>query len=248
MRLIIVIDSDKDFLRKIAKDLGGQRHRVVTATSNRKGIELARTGNPDLILLGMEKEVSECSETMKELKRDDITKNIPVILTAPGTDTNQLAMARKLGIMDFLIKPYQESTLKEKIDRGLNKSTENQKRQVRNTASMTLARAPDKILITFRNNITNQVISEAGLMYTDAFFKEAGVKTYFIMDIRGIHSLEGTELDNFVQIANLFTGKNLAIVAGRHYGALLTSGMGEQTQLFLSPEELKSFFELSAED
>ena len=77
-----------------------------TALSGAEGIELARTIQPDVILLDILMPEMDGFETTKRLKADPATCHIPVILlTALKTDSAGKVMGLEAGADAFLTKP-----------------------------------------------------------------------------------------------------------------------------------------------
>jgi two-component system cell cycle response regulator len=99
---------------------------IVEATNGVEGLSMAGKENPDLILLDITMPVMDGVEMLTRLKGDDAIKQIPVImLTAEGGRDNVLKIA-KLGIRDYIVKPFKEDVLVEKVGRviDLHKRTE----------------------------------------------------------------------------------------------------------------------------
>lgn len=100
---------------------------IVEATNGVEGLSMAAKESPDLILLDITMPVMDGVEMLTRLKGDDNVKQIPVImLTAEGGRDNVLKIA-KLGIRDYIVKPFKEEVLVEKVGRvvDLNKKDVN---------------------------------------------------------------------------------------------------------------------------
>ena len=75
---------------------------------------------PDLILLDVTMPVMDGVEMLTKLKSDPALKGIPVImLTAEGGRDNVLKIA-KIGVRDYLVKPFKEEVLIEKCGRVID--------------------------------------------------------------------------------------------------------------------------------
>ena len=108
--VILVIDDVPDNLL-LASSLLKNLYRVKVATSGEKGLAIARTDPPDLILLDVMMPVMDGYETCAWLKADSALKNIPVIfLTAKG-DIEDEEKGFTLGAVDYIVKPLTPSLL-----------------------------------------------------------------------------------------------------------------------------------------
>ncbi len=84
--------------------------RVFTAQNGKKGIELTREHNPDLILLDIVMPVMDGFEVCRILKQDTELRHIPVVfLTALRGDRKSRIRALELGGEAFISKPFDDA-------------------------------------------------------------------------------------------------------------------------------------------
>jgi two-component system cell cycle response regulator len=87
------------------------------AGNGEEGLAVAAREKPDLILLDVTMPVMDGVTMLTKLKEDPELKAIPVImLTAESGRDNVLHIAR-LGVRDYLVKPFKEDQLLEKVGR-----------------------------------------------------------------------------------------------------------------------------------
>jgi two-component system cell cycle response regulator len=87
---------------------------VVEASNGEEGLAAAAKEKPDLIVLDVTMPVMDGVTMLGKLKEDPALKTIPVImLTAESGRDNVLHIAR-LGVRDYLVKPFKEDQLIEK--------------------------------------------------------------------------------------------------------------------------------------
>ncbi len=111
---ILVIDDERSSLFIVSK-LIGEAFRdaiVLTAADGGEGIELARTNDPDVILLDILMPEMDGFEVCRRLKSDDKLNLIPVVfLTGFKSDPDVHARALSVGAEGFLTKPVNEHEL-----------------------------------------------------------------------------------------------------------------------------------------
>ena len=89
------------------------------AANGEEGLAAAAREKPDLILLDVTMPVMDGVTMLTKLKEDPELKTIPVImLTAESGRDNVIHIAR-LGVRDYLVKPFKEEQLIEKISRNV---------------------------------------------------------------------------------------------------------------------------------
>ena len=115
---ILAIDDNRDNLisiKALIKDIMPDA-LTVTTESGAKGLELAATEDPDVILLDIVMPVMDGYEVCKKLKADKKLSDIPVVfVTALKDDKESRILALEAGADAFLAKPIDESELKAQI-------------------------------------------------------------------------------------------------------------------------------------
>ncbi len=119
MKKILVVD-DSLFMRKVLKDILGKGYEIVEADSGAKALEQFKKEKPDLVLLDIimpegEEEGLRVLQTI--MKTDPETKVI--MITAVGQDS-MIKASKKLGVKDYLVKPFDEKLVVETVEKHLN--------------------------------------------------------------------------------------------------------------------------------
>ena len=111
---ILVIEDEPDYISLLRSRLSSLGHEVIDAADGLEGIKLAKSNQPDLILLDIMMPGLNGFAICRELKADPLMENVPVlILTALGMDDLSLR-CREVGADDWLIKT---ATAKQLIDK-----------------------------------------------------------------------------------------------------------------------------------
>lgn len=108
MHKILAIDDKEDNLTTVSAVLKNTIPdcQLITALSGFDGIQLAKSESPDVILLDIIMPKMDGFETCRQLKNDDKTRHIPVVLlTAIKTDSDSRIKGLEIGADAFLGKP-----------------------------------------------------------------------------------------------------------------------------------------------
>ncbi|MFA5859092.1 MAG: response regulator [Elusimicrobiota bacterium] len=112
---ILIIDDEPNILRVATIRLSKAGYEVVTANDGVKGLELAKTVQPALILLDLSLPELNGSDVCKLIKMDDKLKHIPVIVLSASAESIK-DKALSIGADDYVIKPYEPAELLSKIE------------------------------------------------------------------------------------------------------------------------------------
>lgn len=117
---ILTVDDSKTVRIIVRKAFKTYDCDILEAGNGVEGLAVAAKDMPDLILLDITMPVMDGVEMLTKLKADPQLKGIPVImLTAEGGRDNVLKIA-KIGVRDYLVKPFKEEALIEKAGRVID--------------------------------------------------------------------------------------------------------------------------------
>lgn len=107
---ILVVDDDRILTTLFARLLATMG-KVIQAHSGAEGLELARTQNPDLILLDVQMPGMDGFDTISELKTDPTVRHIPVIFITADTLPEIESHCLESGAADYIAKPVNPRVL-----------------------------------------------------------------------------------------------------------------------------------------
>lgn len=114
---VLTVDDSKTVRIIVKKAFKSYDCEILEAANGVEGLAVAAKESPDLILLDVTMPVMDGVEMLTKLKADPALKGIPVMmLTAEGGRDNVLKIA-KIGVRDYLVKPFKEEVLIEKCGR-----------------------------------------------------------------------------------------------------------------------------------
>ena len=115
MRRILAVDDDKDILEVLQFILEDSGYEVDVLSDGRMLMDTVRRRMPDLILLDIMLGNMDGRELCKEVKKELITHNIPVILISASHNISS-TMDQAGAPNDFIAKPFDISNLLGKIE------------------------------------------------------------------------------------------------------------------------------------
>jgi CheY-like chemotaxis protein len=115
---ILVVDDEPDILEFLQVILEEEGYTVATTDKGEYVEKLHDGGLPDLILLDVLLSGKDGREIVKQLKSQEETKHIPVIMFSAHPSAE--ATARACGAEDFVAKPFDIPVLLEKVEQYLS--------------------------------------------------------------------------------------------------------------------------------
>lgn len=131
---VLVVEDDNCNVQVVKFALEDD-YEVIVAYNGLDAINMIPEVKPDFILLDWCMPVMDGLETLKHLKKDEVSKTIPVaMLTGSKIETEDLLLAYRYGVIDFIRKPFNMLELKARAKSILEVSrfykTEIKKREV----------------------------------------------------------------------------------------------------------------------
>lgn len=113
---VLTIDDSKTLRMIVAKHLAPFGVRIVEADNGANGLEKAQIEQPDVILLDYNMPVMDGYQTLENLKRNPATREIPVIMLTTESVRDTVMKLAKLGLKDYIIKPFSSEMLLQKVN------------------------------------------------------------------------------------------------------------------------------------
>lgn len=113
---VLTIDDSKTLRMIVGKHLSPFGVQMLQAENGEQGIERARKDSPDVILLDYNMPVMDGYHTLVELKTDPELKSIPVIMLTTETVKDTVMELVKLGLKDYIAKPFTSEILLDKLN------------------------------------------------------------------------------------------------------------------------------------
>jgi AraC-like DNA-binding protein len=107
----LLVESNAELRQFIRQGLGVE-YAVLEAVEAAQGLAVAREDVPDLIVIGGDGSPNDGVELCRNLKREEMTSHIPVILLAGDDSDASRLLALQAGANEFLAKPFRLPLLK----------------------------------------------------------------------------------------------------------------------------------------
>jgi CheY-like chemotaxis protein len=121
MARILLVEDNEMNRDMLSRRLARKGYEVVLAVDGDEGVAMAKSQQPDLILMDMSLPVLDGWEATRAIRAEPATRAIPIIaLTAHAMD-GERAKALEAGCNDFDTKPVDLPRLLEKIEQQMAK-------------------------------------------------------------------------------------------------------------------------------
>lgn len=108
---ILIIEDEEDIRELVRYNLEREGFRVSEAESGEDGLEMIPAKKPDLILLDLMLPGKDGLDICRELKRNEDTANIPVIMMTARGEESDIVTGLELGAEDYVVKPFSPKVL-----------------------------------------------------------------------------------------------------------------------------------------
>lgn len=118
---VLLAEDDKFISRAYQDGLKRAGFDVVSAVDGQEAVDKAKTDKPDIILLDLIMPVKNGFEALEEIKQNEETKKIPVIILSNLGQDSDIQKGKNLGAADYLIKSnFSMNEVIKKIEQFLN--------------------------------------------------------------------------------------------------------------------------------
>jgi len=117
---VLIVDDYKTMLR-IIRNLLKQLEfdNVEEATDGTEALAKLRAGNFGLVISDWNMEPMTGLDLLKEVRADARLKNLPFIMITAESKTENVIAAKAAGVSNYIVKPFNAETLREKIEKVL---------------------------------------------------------------------------------------------------------------------------------
>ncbi|MFQ5607155.1 MAG: response regulator [Candidatus Zixiibacteriota bacterium] len=119
---IMAVDKSPTMRRIIVNTLNraGYQH-VIEAGDGKEALAKMETENIDFIITDWDMPEMDGLTFVTHLRESDAYSRTPVLMVTTRSAREDIVMALKAGVNNYIVKPFTPDTLKEKIDQALEK-------------------------------------------------------------------------------------------------------------------------------
>jgi DNA-binding response OmpR family regulator len=114
--LVLVADDEEDVLNLVSLHLERAELDVVRAADGEEALRALREEVPDLAVLDVMMPKLNGYEVVTEMRKDETTKRIPVLLLTARAGGVDIMHGYEVGADDYLRKPFKPQELREHVD------------------------------------------------------------------------------------------------------------------------------------
>jgi len=112
---ILTVDDSKTIRMIIQRAFRAHDCSLCEAANGEEGLAKAAAEKPDIIILDITMPVMDGITMLTKLRQDPELKATPVIMLSAESGRENVETITKLGISDYLVKPFKEEQLLEKV-------------------------------------------------------------------------------------------------------------------------------------
>jgi DNA-binding response OmpR family regulator len=122
LKCILCVEDEPEMIDLIRLILGRRGFEVKGATGGVEGLKMIREEHPDLILLDLMMPDMDGWEVYQQIKADEKTKGIPVIVvTAKAQSIDKVLGLHIAKVDDYIAKPFSPQELLSSVEKVLQK-------------------------------------------------------------------------------------------------------------------------------
>jgi DNA-binding response OmpR family regulator len=114
---ILSVDDSKAVRTLLSKVLSPFACELCEATNGKEGLAMAARERPDLIILDYNMPLMDGVSMLQRLREDAVIRHIPVIMLTSESSVKNIATIARLGVHDYITKPFNEELLLAKVGR-----------------------------------------------------------------------------------------------------------------------------------
>jgi DNA-binding response OmpR family regulator len=120
IRRAVYIEDEQEMIDLVKLILSRKRFEVIGAIGGREGLDAVRKNLPDVILLDLMMPDMDGWEVYQQLKADESTRDIPVIvITAKAQNIDKVLALHIAKVDDYIPKPFTPKDLLDSIEKVL---------------------------------------------------------------------------------------------------------------------------------
>ena len=131
---ILLVDDNPKYLEDVLPFYG---YEVICATGGRQALEILSSESAvDIVLLDVMMPDIDGWETLKAIRNNPVSRNVPVIMVTAVNDDKKMVSGLKIGADDYIVKPFILPNLLARIEAVLRRAKTSQVTAVSNNVTI----------------------------------------------------------------------------------------------------------------
>ena len=135
-RKVLIVEDDRTLLEVLQYNLAREGYDVLTAADGFAGLETARSGKPDLVILDVMLPKMDGYEVCRILRQET---TVPIMMLTAKTEETDRVVGLEVGADDYVTKPFSMRELMARV-RAMLRRTEMMKKEAESSAGAPAAR------------------------------------------------------------------------------------------------------------
>lgn len=117
---LLVVDDEPEIVKLVTKIFEARGATVLSCSDGQQALDKVPAAMPDIVLLDIDLPKVDGWEVCKQLKSNELTRRIPIVMmTAAHVTTDEAEKGLGLGADDYIQKPFLREVLVHNIERLL---------------------------------------------------------------------------------------------------------------------------------
>ena len=119
MKKILIVDDERDIVETLSFMLKAKGFDCICAYDGEEGLNLAKSINPDLVILDVMMPKINGYKISRLLKYDNKYKDIPIIMVTARSQMEDKAIGEETGVNEYITKPFELDAIVKKVEEYL---------------------------------------------------------------------------------------------------------------------------------
>lgn len=121
MSTILIVEDEKSIVDLISFNLKREGYDILEACDGKKGLELALSGNVDLVLLDVMLPAMDGFEVLRHIREQS---SLPVIMVTAREEERDKVLGLEEGADDYITKPFSVKELAARVKANIRRNTD----------------------------------------------------------------------------------------------------------------------------
>ena len=128
---ILIVEDEKDIRNLVIYALEAKGYETISTDDGEKALKMLKENKPDLVILDWMLPSVSGLEICRNIRRDEIIKNIPIIMLTAKITENDKILGLDSGADDYITKPFSTAELGSRVKALLRRIEKNNSKKLK---------------------------------------------------------------------------------------------------------------------